>query len=375
MLPLAALAQASLFIAPSSGVYKVGEEFSTLINVNSGGQPINAASTQINFDNMLLEVTELGFSRSIFTMWTEEPVASNAAGTIRFSGGLPNPGFDGASGAILRVNFRARAAGSAAVLFNSGAVLANDGKGTNILSSLNGATYNIVAAAKKIPETAPPSAVEKGEKIIAAPVITEWPGSLQSGDTLSIRGLGYPKGKILIFVQKGTEDPSIDERYAGDDGRFSYTYSKTVEAGFYRVWAKNVAADGVISAPSDAAYIEVTQPLFFRIGTIALNYASIVITLSAFIVLMLLIIIWSWLRIRKWHERYRKDISQTEFLIHKAFDLLKEDIEKQVKFLEKARSQRQLTEEEERVVEYLKKDLDDAEKLLRKELEGMEKKI
>ncbi|MFA4890657.1 MAG: cohesin domain-containing protein, partial [Candidatus Paceibacterota bacterium] len=377
--PLVASAQATLFVSPSSGVYKVGDIFSVLVNVNSGGQAINAASVQMSFDNAKLEVTEVGFSRSIFNIWTEEPTFSNAAGSVRLSGGLPNPGFVGASGAILRVNFKAKTTGQASVVLTSGSVLANDGNGTNILDNFKGGLYNIISAVKegatleKPPATSTsiPAAIT-GEKPITAPNITEWSRSLQSGDTINIKGLAYPNGRILLFVQKGTNDPAIEERFAGDDGRFNYTFSKTVEAGYYRVWAKNVTAEGITSDPSEVVTIEVSQPLFFRIGTVALNYVSIIITIIALLILMLLILVWSWLRLRNWREQHKKEITLTEENIHKAFDLLKEDIEKQIRYLEKSRASRGLNSEEERIIEYLKRDLDDAEKFLRKEIDDIE---
>lgn len=382
--PLAVSAQATLFVSPASGAYKVGDVFSVLVNVNSGGQAINAASVQVNFDNTKLEITDVGFSRSIFTIWTEEPKFSNAAGSISFSGGLPTPGFIGSSGAIVRVNFKAKATGQASIVMTSGSVLANDGSGTNILDNFKGGLYNIISAVKNGSATAKPVApatttsampliTEKAEKPIAAPSITEWPRSLQSGDTLSIKGLAYPDGKILIFVQKGTNDPAIAERFVGDDGRFSYTFSKTVEDGYYRVWVKNVTSGGLTSDPSESVTIEVSQPLFFRIGTIAINYITIIISILALFALMFIVLVWTWLKLRRWREQHRREIVATEENIHKAFDLLKEDIEKQIRYLERASTSRELTDEEERIIDYLKRDLDDAERFLRKEIDDIER--
>ncbi len=377
--PLAALAQANLFVSPANGAYKVGEVFSTLVNVNTGGKEINAATAQINFDNSRLEVTEVGYSRSIFTLWTEEPVFSNVAGTIRFSGGVPNPGFTGASGAILRINFKPKASGQASVIFSSGAVLANDGKGTNIVDSLKGGLYNIIASIPSAPAPAttpvPTPAVVKAEKPTGSPTITEYPATLQSGDVLTIKGLGYPEGKILIFVQKGTNDPDITERFCGTDGRFTYNYGKSVESGYYRVWAKNVTPEGVTSDSSEARNIEVLQPMFFRIGEVALNYATIIMTLLGLLALAGLIIVAVFLKARQWRKKGRKEVKEAEDALHRAFDLLKEDIRDNLKNLEKARSKRQLTEEEERIATQFRKSLDDAERYLRKEIEDIEREV
>lgn len=379
LVPLIVSAQANLFISPSSGAYKIGEVFSILINVNTGDKEINAATAQINFDNIRLEVTEAGYSRSIFTLWTEEPLFSNTAGTIRFSGGLPNPGFTGASGAILRINFKPKAGGQAAVVFSSGAVLANDGKGTNIIDSLNGALFNIIAAAPSapVPTTAPEPTPEitKTEKPINAPSITEWPATMQAGDVLTIKGLGYPEGKILIFVQKGTNDPEITDRFCGTDGHFTYTYNKPTTAGYYRVWAKNVSIEGITSDSSESKTIEVIQPLFFRIGAIALNYATIIMTLLGLLALAGLIVAAVFLKARQWRKKGRKEVREAGDSLHRAFDLLKDDIRDNLKNLEKIRSKRGLTEEEEKIANQLKKSLDDAERFLKKEIEDIEREV
>ena len=71
----------------------------------------------------------------------------------------------------------------------------------------------------------------------------------------------------------------------------------------------------------------------------------------------------------------KKEVREAEKVLHHAFDLLKEAIREQIKMLEKTKTKRQLTEEEERIIERLKKDLDDAEKSVRKEIEDIEKEV
>jgi hypothetical protein len=76
---------------------------------------------------------------------------------------------------------------------------------------------------------------------------------------------------------------------------------------------------------------------------------------------------------RKKLGKIKKEVREAESALHKAFESLKDDIREQVRILEKTRTKRQLTEEEERVVKQLKKDLDDAEKFVRKEIEDIKK--
>lgn len=177
LLLVASSAQAaSLYFSPSSDTYNVGESFPVSVYVSSADQAMNAASGIISFPQDKLEVTSLSKSGSIFTFWVQEPVFSNSAGTVTFEGIVLNPGFTGSTGKIITVNFEAKAAGSVPLTFSSGSVLANDGKGTNILVSMGAAAY---ALAAKIITPLPPGETPTAPttptlptQALAAPVIT-----------------------------------------------------------------------------------------------------------------------------------------------------------------------------------------------------------
>ncbi len=135
---------ASLSISPNTGVYSSNSTFSVKVVVNTGGQAVNAAEGTISFNPKELSVVSVNRSSSIFNLWVTEPTFSNSAGTINFSGGLPS-GYTGQTGTIMTITFKAVGSGTAKVNFKSGSVLANDGKGTNILTGMNGGNYTIQA--------------------------------------------------------------------------------------------------------------------------------------------------------------------------------------------------------------------------------------
>jgi len=148
--------RASLYFSPSSGTYTVGNTFLVQVKVNSGGVAINAADGTIIFDPDKLEVVRISKEDSIFTLWVQEPIFSNSLGTINFAGGKPSPGFIGAAGTIINIYFRAKTSGTTNLTFASGSVLADDGKGTNILGSLGSGVYNLLP---KGIETVPPEEI------------------------------------------------------------------------------------------------------------------------------------------------------------------------------------------------------------------------
>lgn len=140
----AQLAQAAtIYPAPSSGSYNIGQSFSVGIFVSSADQAINAISGTLSFPADKLEVTSLSKSSSVMSLWVQEPSYSNSNGTVNFEGIILNPGYTGSSGRVLTVNFRTKSAGSAPLTFSSGSVLANDGQGTNILSGFGSASFAV----------------------------------------------------------------------------------------------------------------------------------------------------------------------------------------------------------------------------------------
>lgn len=132
----------SLYLSPASGAYTVDSVFSIKVKVNSGGTAVNAAEGVLIFNPNELQVVSLSKNGSIFSLWTTGPSFSNSTGNIIFGGGTPS-NFTGTSGTIITVTFRAKASASAKVTFSSGSVLAADGKGTNILVSMNNGVYAI----------------------------------------------------------------------------------------------------------------------------------------------------------------------------------------------------------------------------------------
>src|SRR3989344_5094533 len=150
---------ATLYFSPSSGNFSVGDILTMSILVDTQGQSINNSNAVINFPAGLLEVVSVGKSGSIFSLWVEEPAFSNSAGTISFDGGLPTPGFNGTAGKLLSVVFRVRNAGTASLIFSSGAVRANDGYGTDILQTRAQAQFSLISEERPAPpptEEAPP---------------------------------------------------------------------------------------------------------------------------------------------------------------------------------------------------------------------------
>lgn len=134
---------ASLYLSPGTSSYAVEKNFSVNVYAKSTEQPFNAVSGSISFPNDKLEVVSISKVDSIVSLWAQEPLFSNATGRISFEGIVLNPGYVGSSGKVLGIKFKVKSAGTAAVSFLTGSILANDGQGTNILVGSSGSNFTL----------------------------------------------------------------------------------------------------------------------------------------------------------------------------------------------------------------------------------------
>jgi len=549
-------ADASLYLSPSTGTYSVGNTFSIVVKVNTGGVAINATEGEIVFSPDKLEVVSVSKSGSIFSLWTGQPVFSNSNGTVSFAGGTPNPGYTGAAGKIITITFRTKISGTVTVSFSSGAVLANDGAGTNILSSLGNGSY-ILQVGEVIPakpsatpttvpaipiisspvhadpnkwyndsnpelnwglssdvtgvsvllddkpssnpgpvsdglfdskdyqdlddgvyyfhiklrngfgwsqithyriqiDTQPPRpfevvvegdsetddpqptllfkttddlsgisyyeakvgeedfstisveeiehnpykmlaqgpgkhsivvrAVDKaGNSTLAmaevnilpieSPVIIDYPDSLMPADILSFSGTALPGLNVVAYVQQRGEEATVQSVQSDENGHWSYTYDRPVEKGIYKIWAQAIDKRGAQSLPTEKITIKVGVSIFFKIGEMILDHLVVAVSLLSVLAIIFFGSLYFWQQSRRFIRKLKKETREAEEALHKAFDALKEDVEEQLDLLNKVKSKRDLTKEEEKIRKNLNKNLGIAEKYIAKEITDIKKHL
>lgn len=132
------------FSIPSKGQYRLGEIFPLKINIDGIKNPINAVQADIGFSPEKLEALEVSTKDSFANIFIQKEI-NNQAGFARLTGGLPNPGFFGNHGLFGTVYFKGKSSGVVKIEFlPSSMVLANDGRGTNVLKELASVSYLIL---------------------------------------------------------------------------------------------------------------------------------------------------------------------------------------------------------------------------------------
>ena len=161
---------ATEYFYPSSGQAEVGKSLTVSVYASSPDQAASAFSGYLSFPADKLSVTSVSKAGSIITIWVAEPSYSNANGTLSFEGILPNPGFTGTGGKLLTITFSVRSAGAANIAFTSGAVLANDGLGTNITLGTGSASFTLSEPGAPTPTEETPAT--PGKPVFGAPEIS-----------------------------------------------------------------------------------------------------------------------------------------------------------------------------------------------------------
>ena len=210
---------------------------------------------------------------------------------------------------------------------------------------------------------------------INPPTITEYPQKSVAGEIFTIKGYSYPNSQVVVLFQKSGGQPQSQTVKTDNEGNFILRAGEELSDGLYKLWAQAIDGRGAKSYPSETLTIIIEKTAFLRIGSTAVSFLAVIIPFISLIILLIFIFLYAWHRLSRFRNELKKEVHEVETVLHQAFDFLKEEIRTQIKIIEKARTKRQLTEDEERLISRLRRDLDAAEKLVRKEIEDVRKEL
>ena len=140
--------QAALYLSPEQGNYKVGDEFSVDVLVNTAGSDVVVAAAHLSYNKNYMKALSIDTSRSLFQMTAENDI-NIKDGKIKITLGKPTPGVKASSGLVATIHFKALEKVSpyfdniyfdftkGSSLYST--VILDDQKGTNILNMTRGA--------------------------------------------------------------------------------------------------------------------------------------------------------------------------------------------------------------------------------------------
>ncbi len=132
------------FSIPTKGQYEVGEVFPFRVEVSGIQTPVNTVQADIGYDPTVLELVDVSTKESFATIFIQKEI-DNKVGYVRLTGGLPNPGYVEKAGVFTTLYFRGKKPGMVEIKFlPTTLVLANDGRGTNVVKDLAAASFLIL---------------------------------------------------------------------------------------------------------------------------------------------------------------------------------------------------------------------------------------
>jgi len=237
---------ASLYLGPNSGSYKVGDSFTVSVYV-SAEESINAVGGDLNFPADKLEIKSLSTSGSIVNFWVQNP--NHGSGIVHFEGVILSPGFKGNGGKIISVSFKTKAAGPAPLSLSNASILADDGKGTNVISGVGRAAFEIgltqIGPGPEESSSPPDTAGAPLAAKISSPTHPEPTAWYNNNDPRFEWAL--PKGATDINVL--VDENASTNPGASSDGRASHYNFKDIDDGewYFHLRLKNAAGWGGVS--------------------------------------------------------------------------------------------------------------------------------
>jgi hypothetical protein len=293
-------APASLSITKPSGSVQEGDRVTLSIKVESTDQAINAISGVVSFSEDTLKTISVSRDSSILNIWTRDPnVGRNK---VTFEGVILNPGYRGAGGTLFNITFEAKKSGRATVSFTEGAILANDGLGTNVISGLSSINFNITPGAGALDLSGVPIAQTTPRRLQALPVITEYSQSVYSKQTAYLRGRGEPGAmtkisfedlsqksfgeQFLDFVQSKKKRLSDVLVQNNEKGLFEYVTPNNLIAGVYNATPFLVEDDTNIEKPGLGVQLFVNDSKIVKGLIVFINILLLLIPIVGLIMLI-----------------------------------------------------------------------------------------
>jgi len=206
--------------------------------------------------------------------------------------------------------------------------------------------------------------VESFEK----PVFTEFPTEINEQVIPVIKGKTRPNATVDILLTKVGAEPASYKVTSDADGNFVFIPEGRFSTGVYEIKAKATDQFGAQSLDSDTIRIAVQQPGFIRVGSMLVNYLSVIIPL---IILLAAAVVGSWYLVnylRVLRKKIRKESSEALDILHREFSSLQEELRRQEAIMLASRKVKKLTKSESEMIEVLDKALQQSQRNVEKEI-------
>ncbi len=204
------------------------------------------------------------------------------------------------------------------------------------------------------------------------PTITDYPARIAADQVVTLKGETYPEAEVTIWYGR-TDGETIAETVMSDAvGQFVFSYDASqLKNGVYLFSAGVKRSDGLTSPRSTPVITVVERSWLDRVSGWTVNFLTLFVPLVALLIILILLVLSTYRRLARYRYHVKKEVREAEDTLARAFDLLREDLRDHLSGLEKAKTLRALTAEETKIMTRMKNDLNEAEKIVRKEIKDI----
>jgi len=187
---------------------------------------------------------------------------------------------------------------------------------------------------------------------------------ITTGSIFQVSGITTPAARVDVYLKDSNGKTSSQWARSSETGSFRVVWENILAPGVYTVTAQTTddkGAKSFMSAPMD---FSVQEPVFLTIGRLTIAYTTIFLIAGALLALLLFGSWYLWHSFYAFRKRLLAKVGAAETSLHEQFAELKDALAEEVAGLEKVRSRRDLTLEEERFINRFTKMLDRSKRLV-----------
>lgn len=236
------------------------------------------------------------------------------------------------------------------------------------LPALNQGNYTAVVTAYDKAGNHTEATVSFVSPVVSVPKISLSTREINTGESVVVTGTSEYIGKqVEVTLESNGKTIATSTQTIASDGSFSVTTQKIKTAGVVTIFAENILSSTVRSQPSTKLFLTVNETMVIKVAT--LIFWLIVIALLISVLLIVAYVGWHrFLGIRK---KMDQELQRTAKSTHKAMNSLKDELDKQLKDLERTKVDRALNEKEERIFKDLQDSVDSIDEFIEKDLQKM----
>jgi hypothetical protein len=204
---------------------------------------------------------------------------------------------------------------------------------------------------------------------IETPVIKNFSKEIRSGDQFFISGTALANTKINVYTQDQNNQVRTKHINSDQNGNWFFLSEDQLANGRYVVWAEAENTNGLKSLPTEKISFLVSPPIFTVIGSVVVNYFTVIASLLLFIILIVISGFYLSNIIRR---KLKKETVEVEVVLNEKLDELQSVVDKEVARFSKLTKQAEVTKESKKMRLALSNHIDMARKKIIKEIKDVE---